>query len=334
MVFPVELITFVGLPLIVGLALAFSLHKLHIHIATSAACWVAVVLTYWLRFALDEASANGQPLFASGGVSEPALAAGMTILIPTTAIQWVPWCATALFMLYGLMMFFRERITAGLHREEGNSARHDLRFVRKQGNLLGFTLVFLVFALAITRMLWTSIYFTDSYSLPLKLGFVAIPACVLGTGSYGFAVSLPIQMRVSKQVVILALAVCSCGILATSGTLKYAMLGASGIIAACIPLALVRRASANLPAEGMILSAAIGLPLVLGYFFAEVSNASIVLCGLSFVCTALLKYCQYRGLKSAAFALLLSVPALIALSISGYGFYMEVFAEPVNPYRN
>ena len=334
MVSPAELITFVGLPLLAGLALAVGLHVLHVPTATSAGCWVAVVLTYWLRFALDEALANGQPLFASGGVSEPMLAAGKTILIPTTAIQWVPWCATALFLLFGPMTSFRERITVGLNGKEDNSTRHDLRSDRAQRNLLGFALVFLVFALTITRMIWTSIYFTDSYSLLLKLGFVSIPACVLGIGSYGFATSLPIQMRASKQVLILTLAVCSCGILATSGTLKYAMLGTSGISAACIPLVLVRRTAANFPAEGVILSAAIGLPLVLGYFFAEVSNASIVLCGLSFACTMLLKYCQHPGWKSPAIVLLLAVPALIALSISGYGFYMEVFAEPANPYGN
>ncbi len=328
-----EIGVFAGLPLLAGLAVTATLRWLRVPMAVPSGCWLVVTLVYWLRLALDEAAAGGQFLLTAEERLDHVSAAAQSLLFPAVAIQWVPWVVGVLLVV-GWGAFWAKVVGAHFFTMAESDRPSSLVDQPPQGGrfvILGLTLLAgSVFAAAIVRMLWTSIYFSEEAKVLSQIGMVGLPALVLGISSACFALVPPNRAaRVTKHVLIVVLAASGCGILATSGTLRYALLGASGVVAAVLASLFTRRLEAWLDYTGVMLAAAIGLPLILGYFFAEVTWWSLLLVGLSAVGTAVFQRCRLVSWPVVVVVgLVVAIPVLAALTTCGYHFYREVSAEP------
>ncbi|MEL6104859.1 MAG: hypothetical protein AAFU85_02430 [Planctomycetota bacterium] len=303
------------------------------------ACWVAVGACYAGRLVADEISVSASNSETPSQLTEHLSFAAESLLFPKEAILWVPWCAAVALTLLTLKQWYGGRSSQQPPSGTTSAPPAKRRWPRLMDSsiLMGLTMMVL-FAVVLTRTFWTSIYFTDAYERWQHVGFVLVPSLALGVCCFpAFLRRHEEEVDRHSSVLVLALSIAGAVILATSGSLRYAMLASAGCNVAVVVFAFCVFARSRVDVAAVCLSCCVALPLVFGVFFADVAWWNAVAVAISFFL-----YCLFcPGNRSSFYestlaAILILLPAGAACGFCGYEFWSatQIEAVPDNPYSN
>lgn len=303
------------------------------------ACWIAVCACYAGRLIADEMSVSAANPESTSQWTDHLGFAATSLVFPKEAIHWVPWCAGVALTLLTLKQWYGGRSSRESSVEASTAPRTKRRWPRLMDSsiLMGLTMIVL-FAVVLTRTFWTSIYFTDAYERWQHIGFVLLPSFALGVCCFpAFLRRDEEEVDRHSSILVLALSIAGAVILATSGSLRYAMLASAGCNVAVVVFAFCVFARSRVDVAAVCLSCCVALPLVFGVFFAEVAWWNAVAVAISFFL-----YCLFcPGNRSSFFestlaAILILLPAGAACGFCGYEFWSATQSEvtPDNPYSN
>ena len=275
------------LPLMAGIsvALIFRMTKRPAVVAFGRSCGVltALLLGYFAHFALlNFAFAVGETF--SQKVTLTLSQTTSQIFNPLTAIQWLPIIATLCLAVTLLVTKLQFSSTPINHDNQAQNAPNSQRPSNFQIVFIFGALVVLV-AGTIVRLLWSSVYFTDRYTLLSQIGHTSIPATLVGLiwlGGFrqGFHKHSSSRWTVAST---LLLSISATMLLATSGSFTFALLQMPVIAAALVGFAFFYSSTERSPAnhDGWLITSGIILPVMLGFFLAEVHWGNAALFAIS-----------------------------------------------------
>jgi len=315
-----------AMPLLLGSATAWFFRG---RWRAAVGCVVATICCYWFRLTADEWSFVASDSRTVADLITSLGAGVRQICAPKSAIHWVPIATVVVFAV--------DRVCALWPRHENLGETS----VPKRSVLLFSVhgvVYTLVFCGIVSKLLWTSVYFTDSYATWQQLSFVLVPGLLLSS-VWWFARSASEEIGDATHGIlsVAAIAGSASAVLGSSGSIQYSLFVAGTLVYSLVMFLLQQEtvATRNRPMAG-ILAATIGLPIALGYFFAEVSIVSGLL-----IWGSLLLLVTYWPKQNAniltkwARAVLIAAPALVAMGICAFQFANATEpATEYNPYSN
>ena len=307
------------LPLVAGIVMAGSfrivMRPAVASLGRSCGVLTALLLSYFAHFALlNFAFADGETFR-----SKVKLTLSQTIsqiLNPSTAIQWLPIITTACLVATLLVAKLQPADKPLNHDSEGQKTSGSQRSSKLLG-VFKFCLLFLAAAGTISRLLWSSVYFTDRFSLVSQIGYAAIPAIAISLIWLGGFRQNDHSQMTSRWTVVstLVLSVSAMVLLGTSGSFSFALLQIPVIAAALVGFAcfypLAKRSPAN--HDAWLITSGICLPVLLGFFFAEVRWETAMLFALAAaMATWLTPKASDSIFKKAGITFLICLPAITA----------------------
>lgn len=272
------------LPLVMGISVAAVLRWFGWPaLGRSGGMLVALVAGYFCRYGMmnfayvsGQAETDSQPFFNL--VTETISQTTTELIAPGVAIAWIPiLSAIALTVTLGLASFGDRTDNTG-----------DAPLPKSRSRLnaaVGLLLPVVLAAAAMIVLLKSSVYFSDDFSIPWQAIYVGVPAVLVGLVWVGrvsdFAVasvdggSLPPTGSDSRWQSLGSLLICFSAmvLLGSSGSFSYALLQipvlTAIIVGASFFVASEHWRSIN--NDRWLIASAVCLPVVLGYFFAEVT---------------------------------------------------------------
>jgi len=312
------------MPLLLGLASVWCFKKAT-KLGAAIAMWFAIVSCYLFRWTQAEWSIlEGNAKSTEAFVFCLKSAFGQ-LVSPTTALQWLPLAVTGIVMTHGIILFVADRKT-GKDQQEGLLLGRGSKLFQRS-----IFAAFLVICIGLmARLLWTSIYFTDRYSTTQHAAFVLTPALALATIWWLGSMRRDACDDSKLGTITLATITLSiCVLLGTSGSIQYAMFTA-GTMTFPFILLLHSRSHCELvrPLAGIV-PFTVGLPVVLGYYFAEVTWFSGLQAFLSLAMLMVLWPTRdSTQSRRWAMTLLPVLPVLVASVIGAVGMMNEIQMTP------
>ena len=270
------------LPLIIGLSVA-----VFVRCTTRSRCSHSIgvlstlIAGYFGRYGvMNFAYAQGET--TSEKVFQSFSQTSTQLLSPSTAIQWIPIIAFLCFAISILVARLESANCPNIEKDPSpRSPLHSLLH-----SLLVYGLLVLLSALAIVRLLWTSVYFTDRFSPALQVGYVVVPAAVIAAiwmGGFNIRVS-PQQIDhqpISRwsSISTLLLSASALVLMASSGSFTIGLLQLPVLSAAMVGAVFIHSPSSHCPinSNAWLIASAVCLPVAVGFFFAEVRWETAVL---------------------------------------------------------
>jgi len=315
------------MPLLIGSAAAWCFR----HFATigvAVGLWATIVTGFLSRLALDEWNVLDDNLKSLGGALECLQLATRQLVMPNTAIRWVPIYATVALA-----------VTILRPTTDGSSSMLESKERNNVGAIALALVIVLLTGSMMTRALWTSIYLTETYTQAEQAGWIAVSALLLSAVWCAGAIRSPASEE--SQVGLISLGLLSffgCVLLGSSGSISYAMLMAPTV---AFPLVLMTQGHSQVGLARLsagLVAVSMGLPVVLGHYFAEVKWPL----GLMFFASLVLALAFWPGRKQtfskrSTRVLLAILPALIATTIAVVAALNEIRGIPeemYNPYQD
>ena len=305
------------LPLVagIGVAVIFKMIKPPAIASLSRSCGVltALLLGYFSHFAsLNFAFADGENY--SQKVMLTLAQTTSQILNPSTAIQWLPIITTTCLAMT-LLISQRRSLDKPIDHDPLVQNTSRVKIQSRLRSVFIFGMLAILVAGTITRLLWSTVYFTDRYTLLSQIGLTSIPVIILSwIWLGGFQHSLPSQ-AFSRWTVAstLLLSVSAMVLMATSGSVTFALLQLPVIAATLVGLTSFNASIIRSPAnhDAWLITSGISLPVVLGFFFAEVSWENALLFSLAAaMATWLVPKASNSNFRKIGIAFVVCLPAI------------------------
>lgn len=333
MITPLDIVAIFITPLLLGLAAAWCFRSVA-SLGAAVGTWVALVSCYLFRWTLADWTILETDAKSAGGLVVCLKSAFGQLVSPSTALEWLPLAATGVLIFDVIGLFVARR------RGDGNQQERELLGRRSTVFLVASLAAFSALCVGLmARLLWTSIYLTDSYSTWQQTAYLIVPAIALA--SIWWFGKLRRDNSDDSTLGLIALAVVTlsiCVLLGTSGTIQYALF-TGGAMTFPFILLLHRRSQSELarPVAGIV-AVAIGTPVALGYFFAELTWVNGLAAYASLVMLMLMWPTRDASpTRRWVRALLPMLPVVVAAANSAVGMMNEIEMVPEagsNPYIN
>ena len=275
------------LPLIVGMSVAVFLGRFtRPPIGPSIGALLTLIAGYLGRFAvMDFAYADGETVTQK--VVQSLSQTATRLLGPSTAIQWIPIFATA--ALATTIIVARVGSTGSSQQPGDTSSPNFFSRLVICGLLVALT------ALAIVRFLWTSVYFSASFTWAAQIGYVVVPAFLIGAVWAGAFCARGIgrntaDWHISRwaSVSTLLLSASALVLLASSGSLTIGLLQIPALSAAMVSAVFYQSNTGRHAFNGdaWLIATSICFPVAIGFFFAQLRWEAAVLFAISSILVA------------------------------------------------
>jgi hypothetical protein len=327
------------LPLTLGMSVAVFLGRLAPasprHAIGSLTTLVAGYFGYFAR--MDFAYADGETIPQKVAQSISQTATGL--LTPSTAIQWIPIFAAAALTI--TIIVARVQFTGNAMRPEKTQPQS--RFSRWA--VFGWFVALI--ALAFVRLLWSSVYFTDRFVLAAQVGYVVVPAlligavwagafCPIGTGRPQKIWQNTSGQRIARlsHLSTLLLSASALVLLGCSGSFTVAMLQIPALSAALISF-VFHPSDTNdhgLSSDAWLVASSICVPVAIGFFFAQLRWEAAILFAISSILVTWMPPLTHDSkTKKAVTAIAPCLPA-VAVAIWAAIVLSQTIAPPYGGY--
>lgn len=333
------------LPLVMGIIVAAVLRwSGRPALGRSGGMLVALVAGYFCRYGMmnfayvsSQGETDSQPLFK--WVTETVFQTTTELIAPGVAIAWIPILSViALAVTLGLACFNDRTNDTG----DDTVPQSSSRLSAAAGLLLRVVLA----AAAMIVLLKSSVYFSDDFSIQWRAIYVGVPAVLVAlvwAGRTGHCVVIPADGDSVKRTApesrwqsLGSLLICFSAmvLLGTSGSFSYALLQIPVITAIIIGASffVASENSRSLNDDRWLIASAVCLPVILGYFFAEVT---LLGAGSTLVSALLLAWMPVRPGNSLGKKIgTLFLACLPAMAAAAWAAIQLSQAISDNPYRS